>query len=638
METAKDADDFIEVNSPKSKKSTTIRTPLDEKKHRFGILLSHVASKPTLQNQGIDIGALFNAILQLDKDAIFLPHDNDTHRAVKLSTMIKPTYDFKAMMDFEITNWGRPSDNKGKLSMSFYIASDILQPDIMSIQQDPLIQRILKQHKMMLYPHNLLQSDSRPVAYFSGKSVAHTWRKDLKEPFGTYLTEQLNDSATMLNLFGEDHDVPMTIPFFFRVMTLRNKWGSAQAIGIHVGTLHKEFLETIIKQSPFPDVELISLSLRRKNPSHFDKCIRLHEYICNNSCAIKLMQTTVDSRDTLRLELSKDSTLTDKIINLAESSKASTDGTLYVQCLQKHRPLVSNWITAFLTTYATEYPLHEQPIFPGRTNSHDHFSVDTTPLSTWSKHQSFLDEDAPHQSFSDTTAQKSIPESIIIGQNMSYAADASRSTHRTSYYSNVSSPTNSKATHKTHREILLETEVTNLRNEFAQFKATQAEGTVSSKSSKSNREVELEAQVHQLTSMVHQQNQTLTQQAAMITDLQTSMQAFMSQFHTGVSSPTTSTPQLGKQKDGPTSSPTRRSSHGINNAGEDTEMSIPPDPHAAHHDVNPSFDSAHMSNNVDTSYYDEESLQETLVPDASVTGTKGSAHVTWSKSDMKKQC
>ena len=119
------------------------------------------------------------------------------------------------MMDFEITNWGRPSDNKGKLSMSFYLASDILQPDIGTIRQDPTIQHILKINKMNIYPHNLLQSDSKPVAFFSGKSVAHTWRNDLKQRFGCYLTDNLNDSATMLNLFGEEHEVPATIPYFF---------------------------------------------------------------------------------------------------------------------------------------------------------------------------------------------------------------------------------------------------------------------------------------------------------------------------------------------------------------------------------------------------------------------------------------
>ena len=221
MEDSEDDDKFIEVKS--NKKSATIRSPLDEKKNRFGILLSRVAAKPILQNQGFDIGAIFNAILCLDAEAIFLPHDDDTHHAVKLSTMIKPTYDFKAMIDFKITNWGRPSNNKGKLSMSFYIALDILQPDVKAICHDPTIQHILKLHKMTLYPHNLLQLDSKPVAFFSGKSVAHTWHNNLKQRFGCYLTENLNDSNTMSNLFGEDHEVPTNIPFHFRVITLRSK-------------------------------------------------------------------------------------------------------------------------------------------------------------------------------------------------------------------------------------------------------------------------------------------------------------------------------------------------------------------------------------------------------------------------------
>ena len=114
---------------------------------------------------------------------------------------------------------------------------------------------------MTMYPHNLIQSDSRPVAFFSGKSVAHSWQKDLKERFGSYLMEQLTNPNTMHNLFGDNHEVPLTIPFYFRVTTLRSKRGSAQANGIHVGTLHKEILDTIIKQSPFLDIELVSFSL-----------------------------------------------------------------------------------------------------------------------------------------------------------------------------------------------------------------------------------------------------------------------------------------------------------------------------------------------------------------------------------------
>ena len=278
--------------------------------------------------------------------------------------------------------------------------------------------------------------------------------------------------------FGEVHKVPTTIPFYFRIMTLRSKWSSAQAIGIHVGTLHKEFLDTILKCSPFQDIKVVTLSLHQKNPLQFEKHIHLHKYICNNSCTIKLTHTTEDSRDTLRLETSNNTTIADKVIDLAESSKTSTEGTFYSQCLQKHKMTVSHWINAFLTTCATAYPHHGQPLYPDYTNQHDHISAAATPTSTWIKYQSFLDNNAPYHSISKTTTRKSIPESIITRQNMSYIAATSQSTHRASCHSNVSSPTNSKATHETHRELLLETKVINLRNMFAQFKATQTKSTI----------------------------------------------------------------------------------------------------------------------------------------------------------------
>ena len=144
----------------------------------------------------------------------------------------------------------------------------------------------------------------------------------------------------MHNMFGEDHKVPSSIPFYFCVTTLRSKRGTAQAIGIHVGTLHKEFLDTIIKQSPFPDIELVLFSLRRKIPAQFEKHIQLHEYICNNSCAIKLLRTSEESCEALRHEASKDTTIEDKIIKMDEASKTQLDGTFYIQCLHEHKPLV----------------------------------------------------------------------------------------------------------------------------------------------------------------------------------------------------------------------------------------------------------------------------------------------------------
>ena len=75
-----------------------------------------------------------------------------------------------------------------------------------------------------------------------------------------------------------------------------------------------------------------------------------------------------------------------------------------------------------LTTFAMVYPNYKQPILP-ETNWQKLSSVAlNTHTITWSKHQSFIEDDAQMQPYSKTNTRKSILESTIIGQNISYIA------------------------------------------------------------------------------------------------------------------------------------------------------------------------------------------------------------------------
>ena len=135
--------------------------------------------------------------------------------------------------------------------------------------------------------------------------------------------------------------------------------------------------------------------------------------------------------------------------------------------------------------------------------------------------------------------------------------------------------------------------------------------------------------------MVQQQSQTLHHQATMIQDLQHTMQAFMMQFSSTGKVTLPPIPQDQKRKDIPKSPPpsARRPTHGINNAGEDTNMTTPPDPHLDSHDVNISFESAQM---LDADQQDDKELTHDL--EAQETLRHINTHDTRSKSAMKKQC
>ena len=114
------------------------------------------------------------------------------------------------------------------------------------------------------------------------------------------------------------------------------------------------------------------------------------------------------------------------------------------------------------------------------------------------------------------------------------------------------------------------------------------------------------------------------------------MYAFMSQFQQSAPPATGAQPPDRKRKDVPASPlhGTQRSSHSSNNAGEDAEMAIPPDPRLqSPQDVNGSFDSALMMEFADN--IDEADSNPQLLPPES--GPTKHSHVTRSKSAMKKE-
>ena len=133
--------------------------------------------------------------------------------------------------------------------------------------------------------------------------------------------------------------------------------------------------------------------------------------------------------------------------------------------------------------------------------------------------------------------------------------------------------------------------------------------------------------------MVRQQNQTLNQLAEMIQDLRASMHTWISHFQPPTPSPNLVGPPDQKHKDGPAlPHATRWLSQSTNNAGcEDMEMAIHPDPIPQQQGVNTSSKSAQMLDIGCNPYYNEESLQETLIPSVQLQ-VHGMIHVTWSKS------
>ena len=120
-----------------------------------------------------------------------------------------------------------------------------------------------------MFPHTLKQSNSKPAAFFLGKSPTHTWQNELRTRLQQFLDEYLQDDNAIHNILGENYQPPKTIPFYFRITKLSGKHHSTSAITIHVGTLHFNDANTLLTKIPFKDITLVPLSMQRTDPQSF---------------------------------------------------------------------------------------------------------------------------------------------------------------------------------------------------------------------------------------------------------------------------------------------------------------------------------------------------------------------------------
>ena len=174
----------------------------------------------------------------------------------------------------------------------FYILSAVITHDLALLKTSCHFQDAIKKSKFVLSQYNLLQTESQGLAFFSGKTPEHTWHKDLSKRFQFYLDSYLTAEGSVEQVFGRDAQVPNTIPFYLKAIKVTSLNHAVSAIAIFVGKLHHPHLGVLINKVPFEDIKLVPLQLKRHNPETFDQRVQLHNFLCQDSRAIKLGNTS----------------------------------------------------------------------------------------------------------------------------------------------------------------------------------------------------------------------------------------------------------------------------------------------------------------------------------------------------------
>ena len=138
-----DSEGFLSV-APKQRHNPT-PTPVE---HLCGILLSRMGPYHKLEKYPIPFIAIFEALMTIDPQAAIVPANRDPAKAIGLPVLLRTVQDYKTMMDITLVHWGKPSDRRGRLALSFYISLAVLKPDLALLNSSCHFKDAIKQAKL----------------------------------------------------------------------------------------------------------------------------------------------------------------------------------------------------------------------------------------------------------------------------------------------------------------------------------------------------------------------------------------------------------------------------------------------------------------------------------------------------------
>ena len=224
----------------------------------------------------------------------------------------------------------------------------------------------------------------------------------------------LTDDRAINNIFGEDVQVPRAIPFYLKELKIKSTNHTALVIAIYVGKFHYSFLSTLITKALFEDIELVPLSARRSNKTMFTQRLQLHKFLCQDSGAIKLRNTSYKFRDSIKTDLRNDKQVKEHIIDIAEASSTSTNGTLYIQCMTLRQDIVIQRVEEYITNYTFKNPGDNIPeILTCKTSATSTSASETQTINTWTtRFQTYFADKRASTSEPHQTKKSNVPGPI----------------------------------------------------------------------------------------------------------------------------------------------------------------------------------------------------------------------------------
>ena len=443
-----------------------------------------------------DMKCILKMVAEVDPDAIFLNYAKNHKKAKFLHQVISEakTMDLNGSMDVQTFPWEHPKNNKTRTTFLFHVATDVISRNLRELKQHPQFDDYCRLGRCMVQPSQLRQSRSKMIGLLSGKDVRYTNRIDMADRIARHLHNHT-----------EDCDIPVNI-------VPLNENG-IRVLGFTVGINDAAKTLATLDKHPFEDIEIILHSWKRSNREAYNQRLHQHWKVVQHSHAFKFEDMDPAHipmvRQTLQVSPAKD-----YIVDVSPAMHAAKTGTAYVQYLRPHREIVLGELHRLL----------EQPTNPEGPFADKEF-VMATP-----------DESTTPTMVTDGSLKRRPTVPVPVGRfaNIPMPLGMTVPSGRQPPAPSVNRvPTSAGRTKpKSYCRVLMDGANSSDSDEETVITSnSKGDSSLSSKTSKSKREIELEIKNEELMQTIQtQQEQLLTQQEKLQTQ-QDQHETQQEQFH-----------------------------------------------------------------------------------------------------------
>ena len=191
-------------------------------------------------------------------------------------------------------NWGTKSEEKFRITMSFYLQTDVIGPTLKEAYQHLSIKDRLSTTGWRLTSNVLHESAVKEI------SVEHTWRDDMAA-----------------RLFVHLQTLRVNVPIAVQDNMIKTDEENAHVVSAFVGSKDATMVEKTLLKNPFKGCKMLLRCSKKSTPTIWKQTIAIHKQLSEATQAVQIVNADDRFLATLKTAMDADDSISDKYIDIA---------------------------------------------------------------------------------------------------------------------------------------------------------------------------------------------------------------------------------------------------------------------------------------------------------------------------------